>query len=211
MPLSGQALWFDEKRNVIYCFGGFRTFVVDSLDPTPFESIWAFTPDGRGSGSWKEVLGPTGTQVFPSDIVRPFYGGFCNDESSGYYVGGFVSTQSTRSVTSENASRGLLTFSFDDFHITNTSDGNYGRSLRRKPMFGSGKMVNIPKFGSGGIIVLLGEGNPSQVISFINITIYDKTEQKWYSQLASGTLPEPRSDFCIVGIPGTTASDNYEM
>lgn len=78
-------------------------------------------------------------------------------------------------------------------------------------MFGSGKVVNIPTFGTGGIIILLGEGNPTEVISFHNITIYDKTEQKWYSQVASGALPEPRSDFCIVGIPGTTASDNFEM
>lgn len=108
-------------------------------------------------------------------------------------------------------SRGLLTFRFDDFHFTNTSDGNYRRSLSRKEMFGSGKMINIQKFGSGGIIVILGEGNPSQVISFNDITIYDKTEQKWYSQLASGALPLPRSDFCVVGMPGTTASDNYEM
>ena len=109
------------------------------------------------------------------------------------------------------ASRGLLTFRFDDFHLTNTSDGNYGRQLNQDKVFGSGKMVNIPNFGSGGIIILLGEGNPLQVISFIIITIYDKAEQKWYSQLASGTVPEPRSEFCIVGIPGTTASDNYEM
>ena len=211
MPLGGQALWFDEKRNLIYCFGGFRTLVSDSIDPTPFESIWAFTPDGRGSGNWKEVLGPTGANVFPSNIVRPSDGGFCNDESSGYYVGGFVYPRSTRSVTAPEASRGLLTFRFNDSQLTNTSDGNYERSLDQTNLYGSGKMVNIPTFGTGGIIVLLGEGNPAQVISFINITIYDKTEQKWYSQFASGALPEPRSDFCIVGIPGTTASDNFEM
>lgn len=108
-------------------------------------------------------------------------------------------------------SRGFLTFRFSDFHLTNTSDGKYERNLNRLTMFGSGKIVNIPKFGTGGIIILLGEGSPIQVISFSNITIYDKTEQKWYYQLASGNLPEPRSDYCIVGIPGTTASDNFEM
>lgn len=47
MPFSRQALWFDKKQNLIYCFGGFRTFVIDSLDPTPFKSIWAFTLDGE--------------------------------------------------------------------------------------------------------------------------------------------------------------------
>ena len=211
MPLGGQALWFDEKRNLIYCFGGFRTFIMDSLDPTPWESMWAFTPDGRGSGNWKEVLGPMGTKVFPPNIVRPYYGGFCNDESSGYYIGGYVSDRSTLSVTKQVISRGLLTFRFDDLSLTNTSDGNYGRSRQRDEMFGSGKVVNVPTFGTGGVIILLGEGNPTQVISFNNITIYDKIEQRWYSQLASGDLPEPRSDFCIVGTPGTTASNTFEM
>ena len=50
--------------------------VRDSLDPTPFESIWAFTPDGRGSGSWKEVLGPTGTQVFHQTLCARFMAAF---------------------------------------------------------------------------------------------------------------------------------------
>lgn len=211
IPLNGQALWFDEKQNLIYCFGGFRTFAAGSLDPAPFESIWAFTPDGQGSGNWKEVLGPMGIQAFPSNILRPSDGGFCNDESSGYYIGGYVSSSSTRSVGREEPSNGLLTFRFNDLRFTNTSDGNYERSLERTKIFGSGKMVNIPKFGTGGIIILLGEGNPTQVISFNNITIYDKAEEKWYSQPASGALPEPRSDFCIVGIPGTTASNSFEM
>ena len=71
------------------------------------------------------------------------------------------------------------------------------RHLEWITIWGSGKMVNIPKFGTKGIIILLGEGNPSQAISYIEVTIYDKTEQKWYSQLASGTLPEPRSEFFL--------------
>lgn len=81
IPLNGQALWFDEKQNLIYCFGGFRTFAVNSLDPAPFESIWAVTPDGQGSGNWKEVLGTMGIQAFPSNILRPSEGGFCNDKA----------------------------------------------------------------------------------------------------------------------------------
>ena len=213
MPLSGQALWFDEKRNLIYCFGGFTTSALYSYDPTPFESIWAFTPDEKGTGSWKEVLGPTGTDTFPLGIRRPYHGGFCSDESYGYHVGGFASSRSTRLLDNESAivSRGLLKFDFGALKITNTSDGDYGRSESVDHGTGSGKVVNVPIYGAGGIVILLGEGNPTHVISFNNITIYDKTEQNWYSQLAFGDLPEPRSDFCIVGIQGTTESGNFEM
>ena len=211
-PLSGQALWFDEKRNLIYCFGGFRTYL-DSYDPTPFESMWAFTPDGKGTGSWEEVLGPTGTDTFPSDIKRPFYGGFYSESSYGYYVGGYKSSRSTQSMDSNTAviSHGLLKFDFGDLKITNTSDGDYGRSRSFENVAGSGKVVNVPTYGAGGIIILLGEGDLNNVMSFNNITIYDKTAQNWYSQLASGDLPEPRSDFCIVGIQGTIESGNFEM
>lgn len=212
MPLSGQALWFDEKRNLIYCFGGFRTWSLDSYDPTPFESIWAFTPDEKGTGSWKEVLGPS-AGIFPSGIIRPFNGGFCSDDSYGYYVGGYVSSRSTRSLDNNTAviSHGLLKLDFGDLKITNTSDGDYGRSQSFQIIGGTGKVVNVPIYGAGGIVILLGEGDPKHVISFNNITIYDKTEQNWYSQLASGDVPEPRSDFCIVGIQGTAGSGNFEM
>lgn len=213
LPLSGQALWYDQKHNLIYCFGGFTTFALDSYDKTPFESMWAFTPDGRGISDWKEVLGPTGANVFPSDIIRPYYGGFCSDETYGYYIGGYVSSRSTRSLqnVTEIMSHGLLKFNFGDLKITNTSDGDYGRSRSRDDIAGSGKLVNVPTFGTEGIVVVLGEGDSTRVISFNNITIYDKTEQKWYSQLAFGDLPEPRSDFCVVGIQGTTESESFEM
>lgn len=206
-PMNAQALWFDEKRNWIFCFGGY------TRDSTPFESIWAFKLDRRGSGNWEEVLGPTGIQAFPSNILRPHIGGLCNDESSGCYFGGYLHSWSSRFITDNkiHTSHGLLTFRFNDFHLTNTSDGDYERPLHWPKIKGSGKTANIPKFGTGGVIILLVECDPTQVITFHNITIYDKTEQKWHSQRASGTLPEPRSGYCIVGIRGTTASDNFEI
>lgn len=211
--LSGQALWFDEKQNLIYCFGGFRTYALYSYDPTPVESMWAFTPDEKGTGSWKEVLGPTGTDAFPSDIKRPFLGGYCSDERYGYYVGGYRNTRSTPSLETDFAiiSRGLLTFDFGNLTITNTYDGNFARSQSFESIAGSGKLVNVPTYGAGGILILLGEGDPNTVVSFNNVTIYDKIAQKWYSQLASGDIPEPRSDFCIVGIQSTIESGNFEM
>lgn len=175
--------------------------------------MWAFTPDEKGASSWKEVLGPTGTNAFPSDIKRSFLGGYCTDERYGYYVGGYRNARSTPSLETDFAviSRGLLKFDFGNLTITNTYDGNFARSQSFEFNAGSGKLVNVPTYGAGGILILLSEGDPNTVVSFNNITIYDKIEQRWYSQLASGDIPEPRSDFCIVGIQSTIGSGNFEM
>lgn len=58
-------------------------------------------------------------------------------------------------------------------------------------VLGCGKVVNIPTYGTRGVIILLGEGDPNHAVSVENITIYDKSGQNWYSQLAFGDLPQP--------------------
>lgn len=66
-------------------------------------------------------------------------------------------------------------------------------------------MVNIPKYGDSGILVHLGGGDKAHTKGFNNISIYDKTERKWYFQLASGDIPEPRSAFALWGSRATKA------
>ena len=63
---------------------------------------------------------------------------------------------------------------------------------------------------AGSFLFMLGGGNRAHPVGFTNISIYDKTERKWYSQLASGQVPDPRAEFCIVGIQGQKSS-SFEM
>lgn len=86
IPLSGQALWFDKKRNLIYCSGGFKTYVLDFYVPTLFKSMRAITPDEKGIDISKKGVGPTKTNIFLSNIKRPFYGGFYNKTNYDYDV-----------------------------------------------------------------------------------------------------------------------------
>lgn len=197
LALNTEALWFDEKQNSIYCFGGDMSFANHYHGSTPFESIWAFTPDGKGAGSWKEVLGPTGAKPFPSDILRLSSGAVASNESHGYYLGGWVTRATSPSITADRPVPvpGLLTLDFTDLTITNTSDGIYENV----------RMVDLSYYGTSGVFILLGDTH-----YFNNISIYDKTKQKWYSQLASGAIPDPRADFCIVGIR-SIESETFEM
>lgn len=202
LAFNKEALWFDEKQNLIYCFGGDMSCANNYHGPVPHESIWAFTPDGKGSGNWKEVLGPTGAKPFPPDILRRSSGAIASDESHGYYLGGWVAR--TTSLLSTKIEKefvpGLLTLNFTDLTITKTSDGFYEYS----------QMVNVPHYGTSGVFVILGSGTWPSSVPFNNVTIYDKTKQKLYSQLASGAIPDIRVSYCIVGIRGIE-SDTFEM
>ncbi|KAF9775284.1 hypothetical protein IL306_006652 [Fusarium sp. DS 682] len=43
-------------------------------------------------------------------------------------------------------------------------------------------------------------GNTSDPVSFTNITIYDPSTKEWYYQQTSGVSPDPRVEFCSVGV-----------
>ena len=197
---------------MIFCFGG-DSPAQTAPKITPLESVWSFTPDGKGSGNWKEAVGPV-SQPFPQGIHRPSDGAFVTDGEIGYYLGGWMNFQTTRFYdgATPRPAFGLLTVNFTDLSITNTSNGDL------PPIFkptgggraGQGRMVNIPKYGDSGILVHLGGGDKAHTQGFNNISIYDKTERKWYFQLASGDIPEPRSAFCVVGIQGNKSS-SFEL
>ena len=192
LAIKSEALWFNKKQNSIYCFGGSASFPnTPYVGPTktPFQSIWAFTPDGNGTGNWREVLGPTGPKPFPPEILPGSGADITSDESHGYY---FVYPQD-----------GFSTVNFTDFTITNTTDAHYDE----------GPMVDVPYYGTSGVLILLSYGSTlsQNTLPYNNITIYDKTKKKWYWQLASGTIPNsPRPRACVAGIRGIE-SDTFEM
>lgn len=175
----------------------------------PPASIWGFTPDGQGRGEWAEVIGPTSEKPFPSSIIMAAAGVSAYDDSNGYYLGGFVDWATSPEVHMAGSSiatvPGLLTYIFDSSAITNTSDGQYqGIFSPDKSWVGPAVMLNVPVYGTDGILVLMGGTE-----DFHNITIFDKHAHSWLSQTAAGNIPAPRSLFCAVGIQATGYS--YEM
>lgn len=78
---------------------------------------------------------------------------------------------------------GLLSFDLDGLSVTNTSDGGYFATQDPIHHAVPGAMLDVPSFGTDGLLVLLGGRNtigskaPITNPSFNNITIYDKANQ----------------------------------
>ncbi|MCJ1250378.1 hypothetical protein MMC30_007604 [Trapelia coarctata] len=223
LGLNDEVLWWDEKSNTIYCFGGERSatnWAVDAIS-TPPESIWGFTPDGHGSGTWTEVeiVGPSSNTPFPSYILRPAGGASTVVGRSAYYLGGDFPQLSSLEIDLPYAvmdvAPGLLTFNFDNLTVTNssnvakpynTSDHWIPPGTGLQKWVPPGRMIALPSFGTSGIAVVIGGGDLSQADFleaggyFDNISIFDTYSQKWYHQTATGAIPEMRSAFCAVGV-----------
>lgn len=164
--LKSEALWFNKDQNSIYCFGSdASSFETSKFLPSPFQSIWAFTPDGNGTGNWTEVLGPTGPEPFPPGIFPGSYTTFASDKSHGYYFGGYLRSSPT------GLAPGLLTVNFADLTITN--DTSIGTAVY-------GQMINVPYYGTSGVLITLGLGTMpfTDFLTFSKITIYDKSKKK---------------------------------
>lgn len=211
LAVNWQRLWWNKRENIVYCYGGALSWANDAARALelPPASIWGFTPDGQGRGKWAEVIGSTSEKPFPSGIIMAAGGVSAYDDYYGYYLGGFVSRGTSHEVYLENGTLisvpGLLTYIFDSSTITNTSDGGYqGFFFPDKAWVGPAVMLNVPVYGTDGILVLMGGTE-----DFHNITIFDKHAHSWLSQTAAGTVPAPRSLFCAIGIQASDYS--YEM
>ncbi|MCJ1427876.1 hypothetical protein MMC29_005782 [Sticta canariensis] len=208
--LLAESLWFDEKTNSVYCFGGLRSYATSRLAALrpPIESIWGFKLNDQGTAMWDQVIGPLTQTPFPNTIHRIARGMSVTDGNRAYYLGGFYSGETSPSSFYTNAkdrapSPGLLVFDFNTLTFTNSSDGGYlapqisGRTDRP-----AGAMIHMSMYGDDGILGILPSGRNRQDFAFNNITLYDKKTQKWYSQTTSGDIPEPRSYFCADGVAG---------
>ena len=213
MALNQPTLWYDELKNIVYSFGGQRSWAnaqVNSI-PTPPEWLWQFVPDGQGSGNWTETLGSSASKPFPSGIIRPAAGASAFDKNGSYYIGGFETPNTTPEIsgTAPNSNvPGFLTFNFQSQTLSNSSnDGGYIAShwSDSNELVVPGFMINIDVYGPEGILMIMGGQD-----YFNNITIYDKQTQKWYSQLASGDTPGQKYYMCGVGVQGGDGS-TYEM
>lgn len=137
-----------------------------------------------------------GEKFFPSDIHGISSGDFVSDDNDAYYLGGFISSRTSPSVSVSDPliNMGLLTLNFETLTLTNWTE--LGWSSR------GGALLNVPIYGSDGVLVAIGGGTINQSRGFDSIYVFDKKEHKWYSQIAEGDLPRPRFNFCAVGVHG---------
>ena len=186
------------------------------------DSLWKFTSDDTGNGTWSEepvnYIPPSSPSSATSQILfRPGNLG-CSTTigDTGYYVGGRVGQQFDversptgyfqNTITSFNMSSGLWSNNLI------TSIGSVGAVVGAS----AGSITALGLDGRG-LLVLIGGRDPGTNVTapptnyyeLSNVTLYDPYIDVWYAQQASGDIPSPREQFCTVIVPGDNGT--YEM
>ncbi|KAE8354609.1 hypothetical protein BDV28DRAFT_156106 [Aspergillus coremiiformis] len=192
--VNGGILWSDSVNKMLYLYGG------EFSQGSPANlSIWTYDALYH---QWSPMK-PDATQ---KNIQRASYGAgvALQDRAAGFYYGGWLSNASVPAWGSlpPMALSGLLEYDMLQNSWTNsTGPDTVGRA--------EGVMVYIPS--SEGMLVYFGGvktpysngtvvGQPMD-----EILLYDISGSKWYTQKATGQVPEQRRRFCA----GVTWAQDY--
>ena len=100
---------------------------------------------------------------------------------------------------------GLVEYSFGNRSWSNSSASGYSRHGTVQ----NGAMHYVPPFGPGGLFVVLGGENSTDLKDFGTVSVYDPVSQTWFNQTTTGNMPNPKKEFCVAGIASTVGT--YEM
>lgn len=173
----GQAVWSDNNNNAgaFFVWGGEASYDDDVIP----SKVWRFQADGVRRGSWEHAL--VSNQKDFTKIKRPMGGAFAQIGNIGYYVGGWATSKTDRSVDRPRneylALPGLVTYDIPGGkfkYASLTGFGDYNT-------FRSGSMEAVP-FGPEGLLLVLGgrQAPPSIRVDFdwkwmnlSQVSIYD--------------------------------------
>jgi hypothetical protein len=178
----------------------------------PSLSLWTFTPDNIGSGSWTELLG-TDDAAWNS-LVRPYSGLMAVGKDSAYILGGLTVPNATvNSYLDGTPISGIVSFNMSTSTFKNSSADGYSLNGTAE----LGVLHYVPSFGPDGVFVAmggdasaLGQYTPGHSLrSFGNLVVFDPASGTFYNQTATGNLPESRVQFCTAGV--ASSNDTYEI
>ncbi|KAK4169492.1 autophagy-related protein 3 [Cladorrhinum sp. PSN259] len=183
--VSGGILWSDNINKRFYLFGGDYY----QQPPPPQFVLWSYDVI---NGEWVSFGSPTQASI---QSVSYGAGATIVERGEGYYYGGFKSKASIGGWTSAPvAAAGMVKYSMDSNSWTNdTGPDSVGRA--------EGAMVFLP-ISDGGMLVYFGgtqdvKGNGTVVGQPMDqILLYDVLSSKWYTQNATGQVPQMRRRFC---------------
>ncbi|KAB8201654.1 hypothetical protein BDV34DRAFT_202273 [Aspergillus parasiticus] len=191
--VNGGILWPDTVNKMIYLYGG------EYSQGTPGNfSLWSYD---ALYNKWQTVSADS-TQA---GIKRASYGAgvTIQDRAVAFYYGGWLSNTSVPNWGSQspNALSTMLQYDMLGNTWTNSSGPDtIGRA--------EGSMVYIP--ASDGMLVYIGgvqSANNGTTIGqpMDEILLYDISGSRWYTQKATGDVPEQRRKFCA----GATWAEDY--
>jgi hypothetical protein len=182
-----------------------------AYDPDPAFFLWSFSPDGRGGARWVVDQSSLAAQR----LSATFGSAFTASADNFYSLGG-VLPRGPFDPSGFEALEGLVTYNFASGAWKNTSAqgaSQTGYSVQRQGL-------SMPDFGKAGLLAFLGGESPTtqsweyqvawDLVDMSNITIYDVESDTWFYQIATGSVPPPRTEFCAVG-SSPTDNSTYEM
>lgn len=202
--LNGPSLWYNPPEGVLYSgFAGWQSlFNTEYVDLNNI-SIWTFTPDGTGSGAWKDVI-PSGSTALAS-LNRPeqAFQAFGND--SAWVLGGFDEYDPGQYPYLPS----MVHFNMSSRTFANTSTP---ATLANNGAVDNGIMHYVSSFGPQGFFLVMGGDTIQHVpglVSFDTVAVFDPAKQEWFNQSTTGSPPTSRLEFCTAGIESTNGT--YEM
>ncbi|KAH8173161.1 kelch motif domain-containing protein [Sarocladium implicatum] len=191
--LSGQAIFVDEGNGSFYTWAGRTTGGADIRDQP---ALWQFDPDGKGSGSWgkPEVLVDNTINSLP----RTFDAAAVGSAGTGFIFGGL----STKDTMNEpiGYSKTWIEYDFGTGTWLEHDDTPYSKSGQ---IYG-GAAVSAHNFTYASLVFVLGgyedPNKPDTGLGFETVHFMTAATKEWFSQKATGAIPEPRYDFCAVGV-----------
>lgn len=188
-------MWADDINKRFYLFGG-------EYYQTPTADFILLSYDVIND-NW-DSFGPPSTA-----IIAPAWGAgvSISERGEGYYYGGWNSNTTTPGYTGDpDAVSSLIKYDMDsNSWTTNAGPDAIGRA--------EGVMVYIPASDRGLLIYFGGitQNNGTTAGSPMDtILIYDVASSKWYTQTASGDVPEMRRRFCA-GATWAQDRSSYNM
>lgn len=213
--LNTGVLWPSQDESSFYAWAGEQSSLSNiSVVPVPSNDLWRFDVNGQGGGTWQ-------SSSVPSNFVRTSTSQYTAGGDVGYILGGYVSDR----TSPENALLGRWQMSpgMVSYNMTTGAWLNESSCIGDSCYRDNGYMQFVDGFGSSGVIIALGgctqttptyfgQCNATSPDALSNIYIYDPARARWFTQTASnapGQLPQPRQDFCGVGVPGDNGT--YEI
>lgn len=200
--LNNPSLWYYEAEDLLYSgFGGAPSLYTDKKQTLPKPSLWKFTLDDKGGGTWTEAISPTDSKWSIFDQVSPNEAFQAFGPADAYILGGNDQNQDV-------SLPGYIQFDMDLLRFINGSAAPYdglGGAQR-------GSLIRIDSFGTSGIYVAMGgmfANSKAGLLSFEYVSVFDPSQQRWYNQSTTGTPPSGRIQFCTAGVNST--NQTYEM
>jgi hypothetical protein len=181
--VSGGILWADDVNKFTYQFGGELSWHASSkYDVFPIYDVF---------------LDKWNVSTLSDDVRRTSWGAgvSVNERGEGYYLGGWNNNRTNPGWRGNStASSDLIRYDMaTNTFLNSTGPNDTGRA--------EGVMVFIPASDSGLLIHFGGVLDPFRNGTMVGsqmdiIDIYDMASTKWYTQKATGDVPDMRRRFC---------------